>query len=89
LNAGEFSKESRIPIVKPLRTGKLLQENAKTTTEARHQSRPPSDRAVKLAQYNFSLERDDLSSNRHPAPAYCLSMIPRVEPEGMLFGIML
>jgi hypothetical protein len=24
--------------------------------------------------------------NRHRALAYCLSMIPRVKPEGMLFG---
>src|SRR5258707_6460363 len=31
------------------------------------------------------LERDDFSSNRHPVPSFCLSMIPRVEPEGMLF----
>jgi len=28
---------------------------------------------------------DDVSPNRHPALASCLSMIPRVEPEGMLF----
>jgi hypothetical protein len=32
------------------------------------------------------LERDDFSSNRHPALCFCWSMIPRVEPEGMLFG---
>ena len=31
------------------------------------------------------LERDDFSSNRHAALAICLHMIPRVEPEGMLF----
>jgi hypothetical protein len=31
------------------------------------------------------LERDDSSLNRHPALASCLSMIPRVEPEDMLF----
>src|SRR5215831_9670801 len=30
-------------------------------------------------------ERDDFSSNRHPALTYAWSMIPRVEPEGMLF----
>jgi hypothetical protein len=34
-------------------------------------------------------EWDDLSSNRHPILIYRLSMIPRVEPEGMLFLIML
>src|SRR5262249_34416253 len=28
---------------------------------------------------------DDFSSNRHLALIYCWSMIPRVEPEGMLF----
>jgi hypothetical protein len=33
-----------------------------------------------------ALERDDFSSNRHPALCFCWSMIPRVEPEGMLFG---
>ena len=32
------------------------------------------------------LERDDSSSNRHPVLAFCLSMIPRVKAEGMLFG---
>src|SRR5262249_31370121 len=31
------------------------------------------------------LERDDFSSNCHLALIYCWSMIPRVEPEGMLF----
>src|SRR5262249_44045137 len=31
------------------------------------------------------LEPDDFSSNRHLALRYCWSMIPRVEPEGMLF----
>src|SRR5262249_11902981 len=31
------------------------------------------------------LERDDFSSNRRLALLYCWSMIPRVEPEGMLF----
>src|SRR4051812_8920062 len=42
-----------------------------------------------------ALERDGFSSNRHLALLYCWSMIPRVEPEGMLFrkpvpfGIML
>src|SRR5882672_2289544 len=51
------------------------------------------------------LERDDFSSNRHPALSFCLSMIPRKRfafvarenrpppigswPEGMLFRIML
>ena len=34
----------------------------------------------------LKLERDDFSSNRHPALCFCWSMIPRVEPEGMLFG---
>src|SRR5262245_46310020 len=33
----------------------------------------------------MTLERDDFSSNRHLALLYCWSMIPRVEPEGMLF----
>jgi hypothetical protein len=32
------------------------------------------------------LERDELWFDRHPALAFCLSMIPRVKPEGMLFG---
>jgi hypothetical protein len=31
-------------------------------------------------------ERDELWFGRHPALAFCLSMIPRVTPEGMLFG---
>src|SRR5262249_48873618 len=31
------------------------------------------------------IERDDFSSNRHLALFHCWSMIPRVEPEGMLF----
>src|SRR5215470_14448605 len=34
----------------------------------------------------WDLERDDFSSNRHLALIYCWSMIPRVEPEGMLFS---
>jgi hypothetical protein len=36
----------------------------------------------------FSLERDHYSSNRHPAPAYCWSMI-FFENRRPLFGIML
>jgi hypothetical protein len=35
------------------------------------------------------LKRDEIGFNRHRALALCLSMIPRVEPEGMLFRIML
>jgi hypothetical protein len=35
------------------------------------------------------IERDYFSSNRHHAQIFCLGMIPRVEPEGMLFRIML
>jgi hypothetical protein len=35
-----------------------------------------------------ALERDDFSSNRHPAPAYCWSMIFS-ENRFPLFGIML
>jgi len=35
-----------------------------------------------------TLERDDFSSNRHPAPAYCWSMIFSENPFP-LFGIML
>ena len=31
------------------------------------------------------LDRDDFSSNRHRDLVLCLSMIPRVKPEGMLF----
>src|ERR1700722_13758080 len=33
-----------------------------------------------------ALERDEPRLDRHPALAFCLSMIPRVKPEGMLFG---
>jgi hypothetical protein len=32
------------------------------------------------------LARDELWFDRHPALAFCLSMIPRVKPERMLFG---
>jgi hypothetical protein len=32
------------------------------------------------------LKRDDLRMNHHRASAHCLRMIPRVKPEGMLFG---
>ena len=32
------------------------------------------------------LERDELWFDRHPALAFCLSVIPRVTPEGMLFA---
>ena len=35
--------------------------------------------------FRRALERDDFSSIRHPALAYWCSIIPRVEPEGMLF----
>jgi hypothetical protein len=27
-------------------------------------------------------EPDDFSANRHPAPAFCLSIVPRVKPKG-------
>src|SRR5262249_9737282 len=42
-------------------------------------------RALRPLDFLPSLtERDDLSSDRHLALIYCWSMIPRVEPEGML-----
>jgi hypothetical protein len=39
-----------------------------------------------IAMARPSPERDALWFDRHPALAFCLSMIPRVKPEGMLFG---
>src|SRR3954451_6535599 len=38
-----------------------------------------------VTQAGARIERDDFSSSRHLALLYCWSMIPRVEPEGMLF----
>ena len=43
-------------------------------------------RANELPVRPASLERDKLWFDRHPALAFCLSMIPRVKPEGVLFG---
>jgi hypothetical protein len=48
-------------------------------------SRVRAQSAAGIAQMR-RLERDELWLDRHPALAFCLSMIPRVEPEGMLFG---
>ena len=53
--------------------------------------RPSSSRFVRRLQAQDAaerLERDDFSSNRHPAPAYCWSMIFS-EHRYPLFGIML
>jgi hypothetical protein len=56
-------------------------ENAQRRTRA-----PPGNRAQTLAL--AGLDRDDFSSNRHPALAFCLSMILS-ENRYPLFGIML
>jgi hypothetical protein len=44
--------------------------------------------AIHVFDHERSLERDDFSSNRHPALAYCWSMIFS-ENQYPLFGIML
>src|SRR5262249_38296276 len=41
--------------------------------------------ASRMLLSRAGLERDAFSSNRHLALLHCWSMIPRVEPEGMLF----
>jgi hypothetical protein len=49
-------------------------------------SPPPIKNGGRHSASPFLLERDDFSSNRHPAPSFCLSMISgqtlRVRPEG-------
>jgi hypothetical protein len=58
------------------------------TRRARPRDRGAAEKRNEIAPSHLGLERDDFSSNRHPALPYCLSMIFS-ENRYPLFGIML